>query len=97
MGGFGTLTKLHGTPEEALVRFPRSLKIAQAGNPERRSGDMGATRMGMNTGLRMTLADGQRYMQEWEDFKAGKGPKPKFHAELEYLRNALGLKEPGLL
>jgi hypothetical protein len=36
MGGFGTLTKTWGnSPEEALVRFPGSLKIAQAGNPER--------------------------------------------------------------
>lgn len=87
MGGFGTLSKTAGdSPEEALIRFPGCLKIAQAGNPERRSGDLGATRMGMNTGLRMTLEDGQRYMQEWEDFKAGTGPKPKFHAELEYLR-----------
>ena len=41
MGGFGTLTKTAGSsPEEALIRFPGSLKIAQAGNPERRSGDM---------------------------------------------------------
>ena len=87
MGGFGTLTKTAGSsPEEALIRFPGCLKIAQAGNPERRSGDLGMTRMGMNTGLRMTLADGQRYNEEWEAFAAGKGPKPKFHPELEYLR-----------
>ena len=41
MGGFGTLVKTAGTFEEALVRFPGSLKIAQAGNPERRAGDLG--------------------------------------------------------
>jgi hypothetical protein len=57
-GGFGTLTKTWGhSPDEALVRFPGCLKIAQAGNPERRSGDFGLTRAGMNQGLRfMTRA-----------------------------------------
>ncbi len=87
MGGFGTLTKTAGaTPEEALIRFPGSLKIAQAGNPERRAGDMGATRMGMNQGLRFTLERGREYYQAWEDFDAGAGPRPEFRADLEYLR-----------
>ena len=46
MGGFGTLTKTWGkSPDEALVRFPGSLKIAQAGNPERGSGDLGSGQM----------------------------------------------------
>ena len=87
MGGFGTLTKTWGrTPEEALLRFPGCLKIAQAGNPERRAGDLGMTRMGMNMGLRMTLEDGRRYYQAWEDYDAGIGPKPELKANLEYLR-----------
>jgi imidazolonepropionase-like amidohydrolase len=86
MGGFGTLTKTAGTPEEALVRFPGSLKIAQAGNPERRSGDLGSARMGMNQGLRFTLERGRQYYQAWEDYDAGRGPKPKFDAGLQYLR-----------
>ncbi len=86
MGGFGTLTKTHGDPREALIRFPGTLKIAQAGNPERRSGDLGVTPLGMNQGLRMTLERGRVYYQAWEDFEAGKGPKPEFRADLEYLR-----------
>ncbi len=86
MGGFGTLTKSFGDPREALVRFPGSLKIAQAGNPERMSGDLGMTRMGMNQGLRFTLERGRRYYQAWEDFDAGKGPKPEFQPDLENLR-----------
>jgi imidazolonepropionase-like amidohydrolase len=87
MGGFGTLTKTAGrTPEEALIRFPGCLKIAQAGNPERRSGDLGMTRMGMNEGLRMTLTDGRRYYQAWEDYDRGRGEKPTPRPELEYLR-----------
>ncbi len=86
MGGFSTLTKAHGKPDEALIRFPGSLKIAQAGNPERRAGDLGMSRRGMNQNLRFTLERGQRYYQAWEDHALGKGPKPKFQAELEYLR-----------
>lgn len=86
MGGFGTLTKLHGDPTEALIRFPGSLKIAQAGNPERRAGDLGLSNMGMNQGLRFTLQRGHAYYRSWEDFDAGKGPKPKPQPDLEYLR-----------
>ena len=87
MGGFGTLTKTAGrTPEEALIRFPGCLKIAQAGNPERPTGDLGMTPMGMNEGLRATLERGRAYYQAWEDFDAGKGPKPEFEAGLENLR-----------
>ena len=73
--------------EEALVRFPGSLKIAQAGNPERRMGDMGAGRIGMNFGLRSMLTRGRDYYQAWEDYDAGKRTeKPKFRADLHYLR-----------
>ncbi|MBP8298744.1 MAG: amidohydrolase family protein [Planctomycetes bacterium] len=87
MGGFGTLTKTWGnSPEEALVRFPGSLKIAQAGNPERGSGDLGTDMMGMSEGLRMTLLDGKRYWQQHEAFQQGKGEKPKFDPTLELLR-----------
>lgn len=86
MGGFGTLTKTHGDPREALVRFPGSLKIAQAGNPERRTGDLGMSRMGMNQGLRFTLQRGYEYHLAWERFDQGKGPKPEARADLEYLR-----------
>lgn len=86
MGGFGTLCKTYGTFEEALVRFPGSLKIAQAGNPERRSGDLGSSRMGMNQGLRFTLKAGYDYYRAWEDYDAGNGSKPKARPDLEYLR-----------
>ena len=86
MGGFGTLTKTWArSPEEALVRFPGSLKIAQAGNPERGSGDLGTAMMGMSEGIRMTLLDGKRYWEETLRFEQGKGPKPKFDPTLELL------------
>lgn len=87
MGGFGTLTKTAGaSPEEALVRFPGSLKIAQAGNPERRSGDLGAGMLGMSEGIRTTLLRGKAYHEEWQAFQQGRGPKPEFRADLELLR-----------
>ena len=88
MGGFGTATKLAGkTVDEALIRFPGSLKIAQAGNPERRTGDMGAGRIGMNFGIRQALLRGKHYYQQWEDYDAGKlDEKPKKDPALEYLR-----------
>jgi imidazolonepropionase-like amidohydrolase len=87
MGGFGTLTKTWGrTPDEALVRFPGSLKIAQAGNPERGSGDLGTDMMGMSEGIRMTLLDGKRYWEAHELWQQQKGPKPQLDPTLELLR-----------
>jgi imidazolonepropionase-like amidohydrolase len=87
MGGFGTLTKTGGrTPEEALVRFPGSLKIAQAGNPERPSGDLGAGMLGMSEEIRETLLRGKAYYEAWDAFQRNSGPKPQFHADLELLR-----------
>lgn len=87
MGGFGTLTKTWGkSPEEALVRFPGSLKIAQAGNPERGSGDLGTDMMGMSEGIRMTLLDGKRYWEQHEAWQQGKAEKPKLDPTLELLR-----------
>ena len=87
MGGFGTLTKTWGrSPDEALVRFPGSLKIAQAGNPERGSGDLGTDMMGMSEGIRMTLLDGKRYHEAMLAWQQGKGEKPKFDPTLDMLR-----------
>ena len=87
MGGFGTLTKTWGrSPEEALVRFPGSLKIAQAGNPERGSGDLGTDMMGMSEGIRMTLLAGKRYWEQHELWQQGKADKPKLDPTLELLR-----------
>lgn len=87
MGGFGTLTKMWApSPEQALVRFPGSLKIAQAGNPERGSGDLGTDMMGMSEGIRMTLLDGKRYWEQCEAAAAGNGTKPPFDPTLELLR-----------
>lgn len=59
MSGAGTLVRLVDTPlvEEAVLRFPGSVKVAQGYNPER-FGDLGGTRMGMWWMLRWWLARG---------------------------------------
>jgi imidazolonepropionase-like amidohydrolase len=49
MGGFGLLykSKTNATFDEAVVQQVAGMKIAQAYNPERRAGDLGATRAGL--------------------------------------------------
>ena len=77
MSGFGTLLKTAGgTLEEMLVRFPGALKIAQAGNPERRAGDLGLGRMGMNWLIRETLRRGRTYAEGWARYERGESAAP---------------------
>jgi len=49
MSGFGIVykTKTRAKFEDCVVRNPGGMKIAQAYNPERRAGDLGATRAGL--------------------------------------------------
>lgn len=56
ISGAGTLVRLANTDvvDEAVLRFPGSVKVAQGYNPER-SGDLGGTRMGMWWMLRWWL------------------------------------------
>ena len=95
VGGFGTLTKTAGrSPEEALIRFPGCVKIAQGGNPTRRSGDLGATHLGMNANLRFALQRARAYHEEHEAFERGVGPKPEFQPGLEYFRGLFRYEYP---
>ncbi len=59
LGGAGTLVRLKATDtvEEAVLRYPGSVKVAQGYNPER-FGDLGGTRMGMWWMLRWWLGRG---------------------------------------
>jgi len=60
--GFGvTFKTAGGTKRERLIRRVGVLKIAQADNPERRAGDIGATLMGMTWILRDHLDRAQSY------------------------------------
>lgn len=84
MGGFGVLMKTGpGTPEDVILKAPGVLKIAQAGNPERRSGETGSGRMGMNYVIRRQLQEGQYYVRQWDAYERGEAPKPEFNLRLE--------------
>lgn len=88
MGGWGALVKTGpGKLQDMLVRFPGVLKIAQAGNPERRSGELGSGRMGMNWVIREQLRVGQGYVKDWDDWEAGRRKKePARNLRLEYFK-----------
>jgi len=96
MGGFGVIVKTAGkTPEEVVVRFPGALKIAQAGNPEQRDGDLGATRMGMNWMIRNVLQEGKAYHEAWTAWEEGKSQhKPERNPRYEYMRGLFRREYP---
>ncbi len=70
MAGFGTITKTFGNSvDEMVVRAPGSLKIAQAGNPERYWYTVGRQFMNWNT--RQTLAKAQAYHEARTAYENG--------------------------
>lgn len=84
MGGFGVLMKAGpGDPEDVIIRSPGVLKIAQAGNPERRTGETGSGRMGMNYVVRQQLREGQMYVRQCDAYEKGEAPAPEFNLRLE--------------
>jgi len=88
MGGWGALMKTGpGTPEDVIIRAPGVLKIAQSGNPERRGGEVGSGRMGMNHVIRQQLEMGRIYVRQWDLYEAGKTDiKPEVNLRLEYFK-----------
>ena len=75
MGGQGVLMKT--APElyeDAVVRDPGSLKIAQGDNPKRWGYGMG--RLLMNHTLRKTIEAGLAYARDWEAFELGNREEP---------------------
>jgi imidazolonepropionase-like amidohydrolase len=76
MGGQGILLKTgHEHFEDARLRMPGSLKIAQAGNPE--GWVMGVGRTFMNWNLRALLTRGMAYGKRWLEYEKGNGPRPE--------------------
>lgn len=74
MGGFGMLVKTSGdTVEEMVMRSPGSLKVAQAGNPERYS--FGVRRALMNWNTRDTFKKGLAWARAYQDGEAEWDPK----------------------
>jgi imidazolonepropionase-like amidohydrolase len=99
LSGFGTLLKTFGNgPEDQIVRQPGTMKVAQAFNPERAGGDLGASRMGMSWGLYHLLERGRRYAEEWRAAEAGaRASVPQKRLELEQLRGLFERKFPVLI
>lgn len=86
MGGQGVLMKLgEDLYEDALLRDPGSLKVAQGDNPTRWGYGMG--RILMNYTLRYRLQRGRAYARAWDRFDAGEGPKPKRDLALDIFRD----------
>jgi imidazolonepropionase-like amidohydrolase len=88
MGGWGTLMKTGpGEPEDVIIKAPGVLKIAQSGNPERRDGEVGSGRMGMNHIIRQQLMEGRLYVQQWDAWERGDlDEKPEVNLRLEYFK-----------
>lgn len=85
IGGMGVLFKTgHKKYEEALIRDPGSMKLAQWGNPESWGPGVGMAFEHFNT--RNTLRRGVGYAKAWEAFDAGKGPEPEYNLQWEIFR-----------
>jgi imidazolonepropionase-like amidohydrolase len=70
MSGFGTTTKTFGnSTDEMVLKSPGSLKIAQAGNPERYWYGVGRTFMNWHT--RYTLQKAKEYHEAWLTYEKG--------------------------
>ena len=88
MGGAGVLIRL-GMPtyEEALLRDPGSLKLAQAGNPERWTIRPGRSFMNWNT--RNTFRRGLAYARRWQSYEQEGGARPEVDLQFEIFRDLL--------
>ncbi|MFG0331624.1 MAG: amidohydrolase family protein [Phycisphaerales bacterium] len=75
MSGFGTVIKFsNGGIDDIVEKFPASIKIAQAGNPERYW--YGVGRSFMNYNLRHTLRKAKEYHESWRDYEQGTTSEP---------------------
>lgn len=99
LAGFTVIVKLDcSRPEEAIVREIGAMKIAQAYNPERRSGDLGLTRMGMAWMLRQILDQAKEYTDAWQLYESGQSEeKPAYKPELENMRKAFKGEIPAIV
>jgi imidazolonepropionase-like amidohydrolase len=86
VGGQGVLVRTSpGLYEDVLIRDPGSLKLAQAGNPERFLFGIGRSFMNWNT--RDTFVRGLAYAKRWEAFENGNGDaRPAVDVQFEIFR-----------
>ncbi|MDE0890976.1 MAG: hypothetical protein OSB14_02180 [Planctomycetota bacterium] len=85
IGGQGILVKTAlPTFDEMTVKNPGSMKLAQAGNPERYMFGVGRTFMNFNT--RNTFRRGVAYAKRWQEFEKGEGEQPETDIQFEIFR-----------
>ncbi|HET6204233.1 MAG TPA: amidohydrolase family protein [Planctomycetota bacterium] len=94
LSGFGVLLKLKDAEsvEDMVLRQPGAMKVAQAWNPERGSGDLGASRMGMSWMLRRLFARALARIAEGE-----KDPSKPVPPDLAMLLEVFRRKTPVLI
>ena len=99
LAGFSVIVKLDPSePEKMIFREYGALKMTQAFNPERRSGDLGATRMGMSWFMRQILKQAKEYTEAWRAYERGElKEKPKLKLELEKMRKAFNGEIPAIV
>ena len=91
MGGSGVLLKIgFDTYEDMELRNPGSLKLAQSGNPESWTVNVGRSLMNWNT--RHTFLRGKNYARAWSDWEQGKAEKPKVDLQFEVFRDLFAKK-----
>ena len=85
ISGQGVLLKTAlPTYEEMRIKDPGSMKLAQAGNPERFM--WGVNRSFMNYHTRNTLRRGVAYAKRWETYERGEGERPEKDIQFEVFR-----------
>ncbi len=99
LAGFSVIIKLDPSdPEKMIFREYGAMKMTQAFNPERRAGDLGATRMGMSWILRQILKQAKQYTEAWRAYERGeRKEKPKYKLELEKMRKAFNGEMPTIV
>ncbi|MBL9076757.1 MAG: amidohydrolase family protein [Planctomycetes bacterium] len=99
LGGFGVLLKMRWNEplDRLVVRELGAMKVAQGFNPERRSGDLGLTRMGSSELLTQLLERGRDYAAAWRAFAAGQPERPALDPALEPLRAVFDKRVPVLI
>jgi imidazolonepropionase-like amidohydrolase len=97
--GFSVIIKLDPSdPEKMIFREYGAMKMTQAFNPERRAGDLGATRMGMSWYMRQILKQAKEYADAWRAYESGeRKEKPKLKLELEKMRKAFNGEIPAIV
>jgi imidazolonepropionase-like amidohydrolase len=88
IGGQGVLLKTHDASyDDAVVRNPGSLKIAQGDNPKRWG--YGMNRALMNHHIRYSLREGKAYAMRWEEYERVGGARPQRRINLDVYRDLL--------